>query len=75
MKIRSRCEQRDRGTKMMGMRILHIAPLLQARIVLLKGIAVQRIVQKNVKFEYKSNSDRLTNPSALNVSPLAHDLL
>ena len=50
------------------------AAFLQARIVLVNFVAVNRIGKKNVKFENKSNSERPTNASALNVAPDFHSL-
>src|SRR3982751_340028 len=46
MKVCSRREQCTRSTQVVRVPVLHIAPLLKPRIVLLKRVAVNRIVQK-----------------------------
>ena len=42
----ARSERPRRGPELVRMRVLRVQPLLQARIVLLEGVAVHRIVQE-----------------------------
>ena len=75
MKVSAGSEHGGSRAEVVSVHVLCVQALLQARIMLLKGIAMDGIIQEISEIRVKVEQRPAQKPSTLNVSPLAKLLL